>query len=118
MLAELVRGLNTIQMQLNFRAGILPFQCNWHSFLKLLCRIGVLQNGAHGAKAQYYTNWAVGGADLKPRTVVGMLDTWKMMGRVLRLWAIPYQSPWGRADEYVLMMNGAMRRGTLNPWDD
>lgn len=115
--SRLVRGLNTIQMQLNFGAGNLAFpMMQLANFAQTVApEIAFLLHGAHEAKAQYYTNWAVGGADLKPRTVVGMLDTWKMMARGFKIMGNPAKALGAGADEYVLMMNGTMRRGTLSP---
>lgn len=115
--SRLVRGLNTIQMQLNFGAGNLAFpMMQLAQFTQtVMPELAFLQKGAPERLAQYYTNWAVGGSDLKPRTVVGMLDTWKMMGRGFKIMGNPAKALGAGADEYVLMMNGAMRRGTLNP---
>lgn len=115
--SRLVRGLNSIQFHLNFGAANVAFpMLQLAQFTQtVMPEIAFLQHGAAGRLAQYYTNWAVGGLDGKPRTVLGMLDIFKLMGRGFKIMGNPSKALAEGADEYVMLMNGAMKRGTLEP---
>jgi hypothetical protein len=115
--SKLARGLNSIQFNLNFGAGNLAFpMMQLAQFTQTVApEIAFLQHASFGRKSQYYTSWAVGGPDMKPRTTVGMLDTFKMMGRGFKIMGNPSRALGAEADEYVMFMNAAMKRGTLSP---
>ena len=115
---RLVRGLNSMQMHLNFGAMNLSFPfVQTMSFLQqVMPEVAMVLHGAPEHMKSIYSNWVVGGADGLPRAVVGVFEPWKAQARAFKALKDPVKQfgPAGAA-EYVGMLNELIKSGTLEP---